>query len=109
MTKTATNLIVLAKDCRRIVDRARADLGDDLRGFSIVDLVADNLPSTSLSDISAALVVAGLTDGVDPDQADIEQEIRDARGAESWGSRPGISDNCIFRASAAAPGRLRDV
>jgi len=62
MAKTATSLTGLAKDCRRIVDRARADLGDDLCGFSIVDLVADNLPSTSLSDIRAALVVAGLTD-----------------------------------------------
>lgn len=52
----------LAERCRGVVGKARADLGDDLGGFSILDLVADNFPAASLSDLKTALVVAGLTD-----------------------------------------------
>lgn len=39
---------------RRILREARADLGDDLGGFSALDLLADNLPGT-LPDLRAIL------------------------------------------------------
>lgn len=53
----------IARDIRPIVARAVADLGSDLGGFSIIDLVADNIEDRiSTSDIRSALVIAGVDD-----------------------------------------------
>lgn len=51
----------LTRRCIRIVEAAQADLGVDLGGGSILDLVADNLPHVPLIELKAALVRAGFT------------------------------------------------
>lgn len=54
-------LIEIASDVRSIVERAVKDLGPDLQGFSVVDLVMDNIGDrVSTADIKSALVVAGV-------------------------------------------------
>lgn len=55
MTQQLTDL---AAQLRPIVDRAVADLGPDLQGYSVIDLCVDN-SSASIADIKAALVVSG--------------------------------------------------
>ena len=57
---TPRPLIDIAAECRLIVLRAVADIGPDLQGCSALDLVADQIPHASLSDLKAALVIAGL-------------------------------------------------
>ena len=52
----------LLKDCRRIIDEARKDLGHDLGGGSLVDLLADNT-GESLDVIKLVLKDLGETDG----------------------------------------------
>lgn len=56
-------LIDLANDCRRAVEAARKDLGHDLCGYSMLDLVADQFPTEPLRTLRSALVVAGLDEG----------------------------------------------
>ena len=57
----------IAPDVRRIVERAVADLGPDLGGFSAVDLVLDNLPDLiSVADAKVALVTAGVDNLLSP-------------------------------------------
>lgn len=51
----------LVARCRTIIEGAQADLGTDLGGGSMLDLVADNIPHVSLPDLRAALVRAGFT------------------------------------------------
>ena len=53
-------LIDIAQQCRGIVLRARRALGEDLGSCSMLDLVADNITHVSLSDLRAALVIAGV-------------------------------------------------
>lgn len=50
----------LAIRCRQVYDRAAADLGNDLRGFSVRDLCADQIPDVSLSDIEDAIIASGI-------------------------------------------------
>lgn len=52
-------LMDIAMDCRRIVQKAEADMGP-LPKASYLDLCADNIPDVSLSDLKAALVCAGV-------------------------------------------------
>ena len=59
MSETPT-IIELAKQCRKIYDRACLDLGKELAGLSILDLVADNINNATLDDLKTALVVAKL-------------------------------------------------
>jgi hypothetical protein len=47
--------------CSRIYNAAAADLGPDLGGGSVLDLVADNLPRVPLADLKVALARAGFT------------------------------------------------
>jgi hypothetical protein len=54
------SLAHLAAECRAIYDRAAADLGPDLRGYSVLDLCADQLPRATLSDLRTAIIVAGI-------------------------------------------------
>jgi hypothetical protein len=44
----------LPAECRKVFDRAAADLGNDLQGWSILDLCADNLPY-ELTDLRQAI------------------------------------------------------
>lgn len=56
-------LVQVAEKIRPIVLAAVRDLGADLQGSSVVDLVADNLPEDwriGTGDIKSALVVAGV-------------------------------------------------
>lgn len=53
-------LINIAAQARNIVISAVADLGPDLRGYSVVDLVLDNVEHVSSADAKAALVIAGV-------------------------------------------------
>lgn len=54
-------LTEIATDIRGIVQRAVADLGSDLQGYSVIDLCLDNLPDRiSTADVKSALVVAGV-------------------------------------------------
>lgn len=53
-------LVDIAAEIRPIVIAAVKDLGADLGGFSVIDLVADNIERVSIADIKAALVVAGV-------------------------------------------------
>ena len=57
--RPTTQLTDIARECRRIYDAAVADLGSDLGGHSVLDLMADNLdyPLRTLAD---AIVVAGI-------------------------------------------------
>jgi hypothetical protein len=55
----APSLTELAEMCKEIIESARADLGYDLGGFSMLDLVADNIPGVPLRTLDEALVVAG--------------------------------------------------
>jgi hypothetical protein len=52
-------LVDIAKECRRIYDDcARED--PDLFGFSVLDLMADNLSCVSLSDLKSAIIISGI-------------------------------------------------
>lgn len=53
-------MTTLAIKCRKIYDKAVKDLGSDLGGHSALDLVADQLPSVSLTVLRNALIVAGI-------------------------------------------------
>lgn len=53
-------LVDTARACREIYDRAAAELGPDLDGGSLLDLCADNLLDSSLSDLKAAIVISGI-------------------------------------------------
>jgi hypothetical protein len=54
-------LVDIAQDCRKIVQHAVKELGNDLQGFSVIDLCLDNLEDRiSTQDIKCALVVAGV-------------------------------------------------
>lgn len=59
MSAQPRQLMDIAAECRAIVLRARADLGDIPRA-QLLDLVADNIPSVPLDDLRAALVCAGV-------------------------------------------------
>jgi hypothetical protein len=61
MTKKPRTLLDLAAQCRAIVLKAQEVLGDDLEGFSMLDLVADKIPDAPLNDLETALVVAGFS------------------------------------------------
>lgn len=52
-------LMDIAAQCREIIKRAEAALGP-LPKAQYLDLVADNIPHASLSDLKAALVCAGV-------------------------------------------------
>lgn len=52
-------LIDVANECRAIVLRAESALGP-LPKATYLDLVADNIPDVSLSDLRSALVIAGV-------------------------------------------------
>jgi len=54
-----TQLMDVARECRRIVLNAERELGK-LPRASYLDLVADNIPDVSLDDLRSALVVAGV-------------------------------------------------
>jgi hypothetical protein len=56
----ASDLSNLAEKCREIVQRAQADLGVNLGGFSALDLVADQLSAVPLEELDAALKLAGI-------------------------------------------------
>ena len=60
------NLINIAKELRPIVIKAVDALGSDLQGYSVIDLVADNIQDVSISDIKCALVVAGVDNLLTP-------------------------------------------
>lgn len=49
-----------AERIRPLVQNAVKDLGSDLSGFSVVDLVLDNIEDISSFDAKCALVVAGV-------------------------------------------------
>lgn len=49
----------IAHTCDRVISDARKALGYDLRGYSLLDLVADNLTDIPLETLKTALVVAG--------------------------------------------------
>jgi uncharacterized CHY-type Zn-finger protein len=53
-------LTLLAAKCRIVYKRAAEQLGDDLAGHSVLDLLADNFPQESLRALEDAMVVAGL-------------------------------------------------
>ena len=53
-------LIDLAHQVRQIISAAQAD-GLTIDDGNVIDLLADNLPRVSLSDLRTALVVAGYT------------------------------------------------
>jgi len=53
-------LMDLARKCRRVYNRAEADLGSDLGGFSLLDLCADKIPEATLFDLEDAIITAGL-------------------------------------------------
>lgn len=56
-------LTEIAKDVRRIVLDAVQDLGKDLQGNSVIDLVMDNVEDhISTQDAKVALVIAGVDD-----------------------------------------------
>lgn len=59
-SKLASPLEILASEVRGIVIAAVRDLGSDLGGFSVVDLVLDNIEHVSSADAKVALVVAGV-------------------------------------------------
>jgi hypothetical protein len=61
MTQKPRKLLDLAAQCRAIVLKAQAALGDDLGDCSMLDLVADNISDASLNDLEAALIVAGFS------------------------------------------------
>jgi hypothetical protein len=50
---------VLAERCKVIIANARKDLGHNLGGLSVLDLVADNIEYASLSDLWKALRLIG--------------------------------------------------
>lgn len=50
----------MAREVKTIVIKAVNDLGPDLMGYSVIDLCMDNITKGSVSDIKAALVVAGV-------------------------------------------------
>jgi len=52
-------LLDVAKQIRPIIERAVKDLGPDLAGYSVIDLVLDNV-DVSVIDAKSALVVAGI-------------------------------------------------
>lgn len=54
------DLTSIAHACDKVVSEARQALGYDLGGFSVLDLVADNLPDVPLETLRTALVVAGI-------------------------------------------------
>ena len=49
----------LAKKCGKKIQKAVDDLGPNLRGYSVLDLVADQIPNASLQNLKAALVYLG--------------------------------------------------
>lgn len=59
-------LVDIARECREVFNRAAKDLGNDLRGFSLLDLCADNITDVSLADLKSAIIVAGLYLHVSP-------------------------------------------
>ena len=52
-------LINIATEVRAVNDKAVRDLGYDLGGFSVLDLLADNFPTYDLQTLKDAAVVAG--------------------------------------------------
>lgn len=55
-----TDITSIAKEIHYVVERATYDLGKDLHGLSVVDLVLDNFPNLSVIDAKSALVIAGV-------------------------------------------------
>jgi hypothetical protein len=53
-------LMDAAKQCREIWTRTIRDIGNDLGGFSVLDLMADNIPNISLLDLKTAILAAGI-------------------------------------------------
>lgn len=45
----------LSVQCEQVIQKAKADLGEDLGGGSRLDLVADQIPYARLDDLEAAL------------------------------------------------------
>jgi hypothetical protein len=53
-------LMDTAKQCRAVWERASSELGNDLGGFSVLDLMADNITGCSLIDLQSAIWCAGI-------------------------------------------------
>ncbi len=49
----------LAEQCKIIIADARKDLGHNLSGWSVLDLVADNIEYADLDDLAKALRLIG--------------------------------------------------
>lgn len=50
----------IAAECCAIFLRASSDLGNDLAGLGVLDLMADNIEHVSLADLKTAIIVAGI-------------------------------------------------
>lgn len=50
----------IAKKCRTIFNEAAETLGNDLAGYSALDLCADNIPNVSLDDLMCAITYSGI-------------------------------------------------
>lgn len=53
-------LVDLAKQVRVVYEEAVADLGENLGGLGILNLMADNFPTLPLRTLEDAIVLAGL-------------------------------------------------
>ena len=71
----AAAVIALAKRVSVIVEQAKRDLGDNLCGYTVTDLVADQITDVSLSDLRTAIVVAGYREKASIVQEDEEIDV----------------------------------
>lgn len=62
----------VAKKCRRVIEKAKKDLGEDLMGYSMLDLVADQIPNLPLRTLEDALVVSGYQTRTDCEHSQIK-------------------------------------
>lgn len=50
----------IAKEVKKIYLLAEKDLGNDLQGYNILNLVADNIEYVSLADLKVAIIISGI-------------------------------------------------
>jgi hypothetical protein len=59
-SKPPRQITDIAQECARIFDFAAANLGNDLAGSSLLDLVVDSVAGVSLRDLKTAIIVSGI-------------------------------------------------